>query len=79
MAKKTRKSLVERRTEKLSQIQQLKQEIAELQQGAAERIGRMAVKAGLADLAIDDAALLKEFQALANKFRPNDQKPPGKS
>jgi hypothetical protein len=78
MAAKTRKSLPERRAEKLSQIEKLKEQLAELQGAAAEHIGRLAVKAGLADIAIDDAALLKELEVIANKFRPADQKPPGK-
>ena len=78
MAGKTRKSLPERRAEKLSQIQKLKGQLAELQDAAAEHIGRLAVKAGLADIAIDDGALLKELETIAGKFRPADQKPAGK-
>jgi DNA-binding protein H-NS len=78
MAAKTRKSILERRAEKLSQIEKLKQQLAELQDAAADRIGRIAIKAGLADLAIDDDALLKELETIANKFRPPEQKPPGK-
>jgi hypothetical protein len=78
MAAKTRKSLPERRAEKLSQIEKLKKQLADLQEAAAEHIGKLAIKAGLADIAIDDGALIKELEAIAGKFRPADQKPPGK-
>jgi hypothetical protein len=78
MAAKTRKSLTERRAEKIAQIEKLKEHLADLREAAAEHIGKLAVKAGLADIAIDDAALLKELETIANRFRPAEQKPPGK-
>jgi hypothetical protein len=36
---------------------------------AAKRLGKIALRAGLADLDIEDAALLKEFQPIAARFR----------
>lgn len=68
MAKKT---LSDRRAEKLSQLEALKKEIADLESKAAERIGRIAVKAGIGDLEISDADLAKEFAAVVSKFRNN--------
>ena len=42
---------------------------------SAERIGKIALAAGLDDLAIDDATLKKEFEAIASKFRGFQDKP----
>lgn len=66
----SRKSIGERRTEKLAQIEELRRELVQLDAKAAERIGKLAVKAGLADLDLDDEALTRELQALAARFRP---------
>jgi hypothetical protein len=74
-----RKNIVERRAKKLSQIQKLKEELAKLEDQAADRIGRLAVKAGLGDLELDDAELAKEFEAIASKFRDGDAKSPAKN
>lgn len=70
-----RKSLAERRAEKLAQLDALRKELAQLENKAAERIGRIAVRAGLADLDLDDEQLAQEFAAIAAKFRPASAKP----
>ncbi|WP_136661433.1 conjugal transfer protein TraC [Nitratireductor sp. XY-223] len=54
----------------------IRQEIARLQEQLkaaetreAERIGRIALKAGLGEIEIDDARLVKAFEELAKRFR----------
>ncbi|WP_152066177.1 TraC family protein [Escherichia coli] len=64
-----RKTLSERKAEKLAELNRIKAELAELESKAAERIGKIAIAAGLGDLDIDEATLRKEFEALASKFR----------
>ena len=60
-----RQPLAERRAATRAKIAALPAEIAKMDAIAAERIGRLAVRAGLADLALDDDALLREFEAIA--------------
>jgi hypothetical protein len=72
MAKKT---IVERRAEKLAQMDALKKELAALETKAGERIGKLALRAGLADLNLDDETLVKEFQAIAGRFRSGKAEP----
>ncbi len=64
-----RKTLNERRVEKPAQINALKQELAHFENKAAERIGKIAMRAGLGDLDLKDETLLKEFQAIAGRFQ----------
>lgn len=54
----------------------IREEIAKLQDvlkaaetREAERIGRIALKAGLGEIEIEDSALLAAFEDLANRFR----------
>lgn len=54
----------------------IKEDIARLQEQLkiaetreAERIGRLALKAGLGDIEIDDATLVEAFEELAKRFR----------
>ena len=54
----------------------IKEDIARLQEQLkvaetreAERIGRLALKAGLGEIAIDDAKLVQAFEDLAKRFR----------
>ena len=72
-----RRKANERRAEVLAALEAAKRDVAELEAKDAARIGKLAVRAGLADLDIDDATLLKEFQALAGRFRSNGAQPPG--
>ncbi|MBO9904185.1 hypothetical protein J7435_20180 [Xanthomonas phaseoli pv. dieffenbachiae] len=64
-----RKTLSERKADKLAELNRIKAELAELESKAAERIGKIALAAGLGDLDINDAELRKEFEAIASKFR----------
>lgn len=67
-----RKTLSERKADKLAELNRIKAELAELENKAAERIGKMALASGLGDLDIDDASLQKEFEAIASKFRKSE-------
>jgi hypothetical protein len=67
-----RKTLSERKADKLAELNRIKAELAELESKAAERIGKIAIAAGLGDLDIDDAAMRKEFEAIASKFRKGE-------
>lgn len=69
-----RKTLAERRSEKLEELERIKSDLARLENQAAERIGKLAIRAGLADLDIGDEQLAKEFAAVAAKFQPKSGK-----
>lgn len=69
-----RKTLSERKAEKLAELNRIKAELADLESKAAERIGRIALAAGLGDLDLDDATMRKEFEAIASKFRKSEGK-----
>ena len=60
-----RKTLTERKADKLAELNRIKAELAELENKAAERIGKIALSSGLGDLEIDDAVLRQEFEAIA--------------
>ncbi len=64
-----RKNLGEKRAEKLAQLDVLKAQIAAMEEKAAKRLGKLAVKAGLADLNLKDAELVRGFEELATRFR----------
>ena len=65
-----RRKLSERKASKLADLERIKAEIQEIERKAAERIGKLAINAGLGDLDISDADLRKEFEAIASKFSP---------
>ena len=67
-----RKTLSERKAEKLVELKRIQAELAELENKTADKIGRIAIAAGLSDFDIDDAELRKEFEAIASKFRNNE-------
>lgn len=69
-----RKTLAERRSEKLEELERIKNDLARIESQAAERIGKLAIRAGLADLDIGDEQLSKEFAAVAAKFQPKTGK-----
>lgn len=65
----------ERRATALAALEAAKRDVADLEAKEAARIGKIALRAGLADLDLDDATLLAEFQALAGRFRDGTAKP----
>jgi len=64
-----RKNLMELRASKLAELERIKGELAALESKAAERIGKVAVRAGLVDLELSDEQIAKEFEAIVAKFR----------
>ena len=70
-----RKSAAEARAEKLAQLETLKADIQALEDREATRLGRLALKAGIAEVRISDADLLAALKELAGRFR-NSQKQP---
>lgn len=65
----TKKTLAERKADKLAELERIKAELAVIESQAAERIGKLALAAGLDALALDDAILRQEFEAIATRFR----------
>ncbi len=49
--------------------------LAQVEAEEATRIGKLAIRAGLVDLGLDDAELAKEFEAIAARFRGKKPKP----
>jgi len=70
-----RKTFAERRKEKLAELDRIKDELSRIEARAAERIGKLAIRSGLADIEIDDEFLAKEFAAIAAKFSARKAKP----
>ena len=68
-----RRKLSERKASKLADLERIKAEIQEIERKAAERIGKLAINAGLGDLDISDADLRKEIEAIASKFSPKSE------
>ena len=64
-----RKTSDERRAEKLAKLDALKAQIAKMEGNATKRFGRLAIRAGLAELNLSDADLLRELLAIAARFR----------
>jgi hypothetical protein len=52
-----------------AEIAALQEQLRAAETREAERIGRLALKAGLGDLEIDDSDLVAAFEELAGKFR----------
>ena len=51
------------------EIARLQEQLKAAETREAERIGRLALKAGLGEIAIEDGELLAAFEALATRFR----------
>lgn len=51
------------------EIARLQEQLKAAETREAERIGRLALKAGLGEIAIDDAELVTAFETLAARFR----------
>ena len=63
------KALSDRIADKRAALENLRKEIAALETKEATRLGKIAVAAGLAEIAIDEAALLAAFQEIAARFQ----------
>lgn len=72
MARKA-KTLKERRADALAAVNAARQRLAKLETDAAERIGKLALKAGLVDLDLTDEQISAEFDAIASKFRDHEK------
>ncbi|MEJ1117010.1 conjugal transfer protein TraC [Phyllobacterium sp. CCNWLW109] len=53
------------------EIALLQDQLRQAETREAERIGRLALKAGIGDIAIDETELLRAFEELAARFRPD--------
>ncbi|MBO0737979.1 MAG: hypothetical protein J2P48_15625 [Alphaproteobacteria bacterium] len=69
-----RKSLTDRRAEKLARLVSIRKKFAAIESKAGERLGRLSLRAGLGELNLDDDTLLKEFEALGGRFRPTSKR-----
>jgi hypothetical protein len=59
----------EGRSEKLVKLDCLRAQIAKMEGTATKRFGRLAIRAGLAELNLGDGDLLRELLAIAARFR----------
>ena len=57
------------RSDKLEKLDDLKAQIATMEGNATKRFGRLAIRAGLTELHLSDADLLRELLAIAARFR----------
>ncbi|RUV43481.1 TraC family protein [Mesorhizobium sp. M5C.F.Ca.IN.020.29.1.1] len=60
------------------EIARLQEQLKAAETREAERIGRVALKAGLGEIEIEEAALLSAFEDLAGRFRRGSGKSTGK-
>ncbi|RUW17910.1 TraC family protein [Mesorhizobium sp. M1A.F.Ca.IN.020.06.1.1] len=60
------------------EIARLHEQLKAAETREAERIGRVALKAGLGEIEIEEAALLSAFEDLAGRFRTGGGKSTGK-
>lgn len=60
------------------EIAKLQDQLRQAETREAERIGRIALKAGLGEIEIEETALLAAFEELAARFRDRDDKASGK-
>jgi hypothetical protein len=51
------------------EIARLQEQLKQAETREAERIGRIALKAGIGDIEIEEAALLSAFEEVAGRFR----------
>jgi hypothetical protein len=65
----SRNTLSERRAAKLTKLDELKLQIAHMEEKAAARFGKLAVRAGLVELDLSEADLLRELLAIVARFR----------
>lgn len=67
-----RKTLAERRSDALSELETAKARLAKLDNEATERIGRIAIKSGLVNLEITDDQIREEFDNIVERIRKGD-------
>lgn len=60
------------------EIAQLQDQLKQAETREAERIGRIALKAGIGDIEIDEAALQVAFEEIAGRFRGGKRQATGK-
>lgn len=60
------------------EIAKLQDQLRQAETREAERIGRIALKAGLGEIEIEETALLAAFEDLAGRFRDRDERASGK-
>ncbi|WP_054313317.1 conjugal transfer protein TraC [Mesorhizobium sp. 1M-11] len=60
------------------EINRLQEQLRQAETREAERIGRIALKAGLGEIEIEEAALLSAFEDIAGQFRAGSGKSSGK-
>src|SRR5260363_250250 len=70
-----RKTFHEQRAEKLAQIDALRQTLIRLEHQSAQRIGKIAMRAGVAELGLRDETRFKAVQELAGRFQSSQKEP----
>lgn len=63
-----RKTLTERRSNAISELESAKARLAKLDSEAAERIGRIAIKSGLVNLDLSDDQVREEFDRIVERI-----------
>lgn len=61
------------------EIARLQEQLKHSETREAERIGRIALKAGIGEIVVEDTELLAAFGELAARFRADQRKPTGKN
>ncbi|WP_074996549.1 TraC family protein [Pseudomonas syringae] len=67
-----RKTLAKRRSDALSELETAKARLTKLDNEAAERIGRIAIKSGLVNLEITEDQIREEFDNIVERIRKGD-------
>lgn len=60
------------------EIARLQEKLKEAETRDAERIGRIAIRAGLGEIEIEEADLLSAFEEVASRFRDDTKSAPGR-
>lgn len=68
----TRKTFIDRQAAARREIMEAQAKLAKLQNQAAARIGRIAVRTGLADLGLSDAEIRSAFEELVSSRKPEE-------
>lgn len=58
-----------------AEMERLKQELKEAEAKEAERLGALAIKAGLHEIEASDADLIKAMKEVASRFQPAPSQP----